>query len=163
MEENALHEELAVQEPESEEAPTREPAAEEEPSPEEEAVPEEGAPGMTDADFARLAEEDLSELRAHLPGLSTLAALSDPHRYGELREAGLSPLEAYLATDGKRLLGKRQENRTHLASSLLRSSRPAGGRIGADELTEARELFPSLSDREIEALWRRARQDGRRR
>ena len=125
------------------------------------AVPEEGER----PDYQRLAEEDLAVLRAAVPelaGAASLSALSDPGRYGELREAGLDPLEAYLATEGRRLLSRPRDNRTHLVSSLGRTASSAGDRIGAAELHAARDLFPGLGDGEIEALWRRARSAGRR-
>lgn len=127
---------------------------------EEEAAEEEAAP-----DYRKLAEEDLLALRAAVPELrdaESLSALSDPGRYGELREAGLSPLEAYLATEGRRLLSRPRDNRAHLVSSLGRTASAAGGRISAAELHAARDLFPGLGDGEIEALWRRVGQPGRR-
>ena len=135
------------------------------------APPEEGSPEEAPAgaepspDYRRLAEEDLLALAAAVPGLAgaeSLSVLSDPFRYGELREAGLSPLEAYLATEGKRLLSRPRDNRAHLVSSLGRTASAAGGRISAAELSAARDLFPGLGDGEIEALWRRVGQPGRR-
>ncbi len=131
---------------------------------------EEGAPLPTeageegeetpDARFARTEQEDLAALRAALPELATLAsltALSAPARYGELRELGLSPLEAYLAPEGHRALSRPGDNRAHLVSSIGRTA-ATGSRIGSAELSAARDLFPSLSDSEIEALWRRVEQ-----
>ena len=130
-----------------------------------EAAAEEDREEVPSPDYQRLAEEDLLVLRAAVPELAgavSLSALSDPGRYGELREAGLDPLEAYLATEGRRLLRRPRDNRTHLVSSLGRAASTAGDRIGAAELHAARDLFPGLGDGEIEALWRRARHPGRR-
>ena len=117
-----------------------------------------------DARFARTEQEDLAALRAALPELASLASLteiSSPARYGELRELGLSPLEAYLASEGKRALGRAGDSRAHLVSSIGRTA-ATGSRIGSAELSAARDLFPSLSDSEIEALWRRVEQPRRR-
>ena len=162
------HDEMIAEETQEEEAVTPpdaqggETVAPEEESPKEasEGTPEEATP-----DYERLAEEDLLVLRAAVPELreaTSLSVLGDPGRYGELREAGLDPLEAYLATEGRRLLRRPRDNRTHLVSSLGRTVSSAGGRISAAELHAARDLFPGLGDGEIEALWRRVGATGRR-
>lgn len=110
-------------------------------------------------DFSRQAEEDLSVLRRQFPSLFAegLTALRDPGRYGELREAGLSPVEAFCASHTELFLGMvpRSNNRAHLGSCVPRGASLASGQLGARELEEARELFPSLSDGEIETLYRR--------
>ena len=131
--------------------------------------PEEGeAPPDAEEDdgrFATLEREDLAALAEALPTRrlpTSLAELENPERYGELREAGLSPLEAYLATEGHRLIGRPQDSRRHLSTTVGRAARLGGERIGSAELSAARELFPSLSDGEIEALWRRVDPSGRR-
>ena len=142
--------------PVGEEIPTEEtPAAEE--------TPGDGGEFPT-PDYQRMAEEDLAALRAAVPelaGLSSLAELSDVSRYGALREAGLSPVEAYCAMHAKRLLqGRTGDNRAHLAPSMGRTTSAVGAHLSARELDEARALFPSLSDREIEGLYRRVRGQG---
>lgn len=127
-----------------------------EPYAEGEEAPEGEDIGATD--FAALAAEDLSVLRATFPELSdmgTLAELPEPTRYGELREAGLSPIEAFCASHHEILLSRRSDNRTHLSPSIGRATGAVGGRISAKDLAEARDLFPSLSDREIEVLYHR--------
>ena len=121
-------------------------------------APGEAEGGEEEARFAELERADLAALAEAMPelgGLSDLSSLTSPGRYGELREAGLSPIEAYLATEGQRLLRRAHDTRGHLKSSVGRASGTAGMRLGASELSAARELFPALSDREIEALWRR--------
>lgn len=108
-------------------------------------------------EYRRLAEEDLAELTAAFPaaaGLASLTDLPDPRRYGELRELGLSPREAFLATGGMPARPP-QDTRRHLGSSVGRTAAPAAGRPTAGEMAAARDLFPSLSDGEIEALYRR--------
>ena len=109
-------------------------------------------------DYAALAERDLTALCEAFPelsGMSSLAELPEPERYGELREAGLSPIEAFCAAHHKILTARRADNRAHLSPSVGRSANAAGGRISAAALSDARDLFPTLSDREIEALYRR--------
>ena len=124
---------------------------------EDEVPPSETEEETPDERFARTEQEDLAALRTALPELGTmesLSSLTSPARYGELRELGLTPLEAYLASEGRSALAARQDSRAHLVSSIGRTA-ATGSRIGSAEMEAARELFPSLSDGEIEALWRR--------
>ena len=83
--------------------------------------------------------------------------MKNPERYGELREVGLSPVEAFCASHPEILLDtvKRRNNRAHLGTCVPRGASPAAGQLSARELEEARELFPSITDGEIEALYRR--------
>ena len=142
--------------PTGETAEEREEAAKEA-APAEEAATAPAAEEMPD--YARIEREDLAALAAAYPTLSplsSLAELDDPVRYGELRELGLAPKEAFLAVGGGRLLARgAQDTRAHLATAVGRAAAPAGGRLSAGELAAARDLFPSLSDGEIEALYRR--------
>ena len=114
--------------------------------------------GTSDSDFSDLAAKDLAVLRQAFPELSDMesaAELPEAERYGELREAGLTPIEAFCASHHKILTARRTDNRAHLSASIGRAAGIGGGRIGAAALSEARDLFPSLSDREIEGLYRR--------
>lgn len=122
------------------------------------AAEEEQAKAEPERDFAALAARDLSVLCEAFPELAdmqSLGELPEPERYGELREAGLSPIEAFCASHHKILMARRADNRAHLSPSVGRAANAAGGRISAAALSDARDLFPSLSDREIEALYRR--------
>ncbi len=112
--------------------------------------------GGSDEDYRAVMQADLAALSAVFPrlrGESDLSSLRNPARYGPLRVAGLTPSEAYLATEGLALLGG--DNRTHLAPSLGRAQGGAHHRMTVGEWEEARALFPQLSDKEIEGLWRR--------
>ena len=118
-----------------------------------------GAEAAKAPDYAAMAREDLTVLTAEvaeLAGITSLSALPDPARYGELRELGLTPAEAYYATAGGRQKRPTEASRAHLGASVGRAAATAGIRPTAAELAEARDLFPSLTDREIEALYRRA-------
>ncbi len=110
-------------------------------------------------DFEEMAAHDLQEIKSAFPELShleSLTELSGLARYGELREAGLSAVEAAAATQYERLRKPREDTRAHLSSSVPRHTSPSGGGISIGELSAARDLFPTLSDREIEALYKRA-------
>lgn len=111
---------------------------------------------LTEADFERIAAEDLEALRAQFPALrdiSSLAALPDPSRYGELRELGLSPAEAYLATGGKPRRGS--DNRAHLTSAVPRMGAIGTAALSTEQMAEARRLFSDLSDAQIHRLYKR--------
>lgn len=107
-------------------------------------------------DYAALAAEDLAALKAQFPALrelSSLAALSDPVRYAELREMGLSPKEAYLATGGT--ARRASDNRAHLLSAVPRQGALATNLPTAEQMAEARRLFSNLSDAQIHRLYQK--------
>ena len=65
-------------------------------------------------DYAALAKEDvkiLSEEFSELEGLSDITELENPLRYAALRDLGLTPTEAYLATTRRK---RERDNRAHL-------------------------------------------------
>ena len=105
-------------------------------------------------DYAALADEDLKCLRDEfyeLSDIESITELDDPLRYGALRDLGLTPREAYLATRKARA----HDNRRHLSSSVPRSSRAPLGTMSESELMAARELFDGLSDLEIRRLYKK--------
>ncbi len=115
-----------------------------------------GEDAEKDVDYAALAAEDLAELKAQFPALKelpSLAALSDPVRYAELRDMGLSPKEAYLATGGT--ARRRSDNRAHLFSAVPRASALATNLPSSAEMAEARRLFSNLSDAQIHRLYKK--------
>lgn len=139
----ATAEEIVTEEPVT-------PVTNEEPAP---SPVEEPAP-----DYEALEREDLAALRAEFPELAsvnTLSSLDDPTRYGELRDLGLSPREAYLAT-AKRQIPK-ADNRAHLQSAMPRAVSGGSGGISPRELEEARSLFSDLSDAEIRRLYQKVK------
>lgn len=106
-------------------------------------------------DYADVAARDLEVLRRTFPAcaeMDSLCRLENPLRYAQLRDLGLSPEEAYLATAHAHT---HPDNRSHLTSSVPRA---AAGGIGmtAAQLSAARELFEGLSDAELTRLYRRA-------
>ena len=137
--ENAAAKSQEPETPESEDAPITEGAKESEEI----------------TDFAKIANADLIALKhefSELGALESIAELENAERYGALRDLGLTPREAYLATAPR---VRRQDNRAHLTSAVpIRAGSPDVG-ISARELAAARELFSGLSDSEIRSLYKR--------
>ena len=107
-------------------------------------------------DYARLAAEDLLALKAQFPALRSLTSLlelPDAVRYAELRELGLSPREAYLATGGTPR--QRADNRSHLLSAVPRRSALGTELPTSEEMAEARRLFADLTDAQIHRLYKK--------
>ena len=108
----------------------------------------------TDEDYARLEREDLHELSLIFPevkGKRSITELKNPLRYAALRDLGLTPKEAYLATEGVR---RAADNRGHIVSRVPASAGGASA-LSGKELSAARELFSGLSDREIQRLYKK--------
>ena len=99
------------------------------------------------------AEEDLLALQSEFPEMrgKSLADLPSPRRFGELRELGLSPREAYLATRERVTVG----GKSHLRASQPTHSVSRTSAMTAGEMREAASLFPKLSGREIVSLYKR--------
>ncbi len=106
-------------------------------------------------DYAAMAAADILALRAEFPedAVNSLLELDNPTRYAELRDLGLSPREAYLATT--RRSEKRVDNRSHLQSAVPRAVVGSGEGISREELEAARDLFSGLSDHEIRKLYKK--------
>ena len=131
--------------PESEENTSAENTAEEK-----EAVREE-------SDYENLLASDMRELSAEFSAESEIKItdLKNPIRYGALRDLGLTPKEAYLASGGKK---ERSDNRAHLSSSVPRAMTAAFSEIPRGDLEAARELFGDMSDSEIRNLYKKVTQ-----
>ena len=105
--------------------------------------------------YEDLARRDLEELSAKFPEarmLKSITALPNALRYAELRDLGLTPTEAYLATGRLR---PASDNRAHLNSKVPKGSSERGSYMKISELNSAREIFSSLSDDEIQRLYKR--------
>lgn len=108
-----------------------------------------------EVDYEQLAQRDverLSEQFSELRDLKDISELENPLRYAALRDLGLSPEEAYLATTRKRA---RSDNRAHLYTSVPRTSSLPRGAISERELEAARDLFPGVSDADIRQLYKK--------
>ena len=106
-------------------------------------------------DYGEIEKQDLEELRAlfpHLKNTASITELENPLRYAALRDLGLTPKEAYLATSEPI---RKYDNRSHLRSSVPKSATAPSGILTRGELETARELFSGLSDREIQQLYKK--------
>lgn len=109
------------------------------------------------ADYAELLRSDMNELTKEFSANETIKItdLKNPIRYGALRDLGLSPKEAYLASGGRK---ERVDNRAHLSSSVPRKMAASFSEIPKAELDTAREIFTDMSDSEIKNLYRKVTQ-----
>ena len=111
-------------------------------------------------DYSAVERDDLEALKKEFPelsGISRITELQNPLRYGALRDLGLSPTEAYLATHGKR---RSADNRSHLVASPTLAS-ASQGVISEREMEAARNIFPDISDREIRKLYKKVTESER--
>ena len=107
--------------------------------------------------YEELLVSDMNELSDEFAenGRIKITDLKNPLRYGALRDLGLTPKEAYLASGGRK---ERTDNRSHLSSSVPRKTAAAFSEIPRAELDAARELFSDISDSEIRNLYRKVTQ-----
>lgn len=106
-------------------------------------------------DYGEIERQDLEELRSifpHLKNKTSIMELNNPLRYAALRDLGLTPKEAYLATNEPQ---QTYDNRSHLRSSVPKSASAPQNILSRGELEAARELFSGLSDREIQKLYKK--------
>ena len=109
-----------------------------------------------EVDYEALMKSDLIALKREfkeLMYLNDISQLENPLRYGALRDLGLTPAEAYLASCGT----KRSDNRSHLYSSVPKRTQAPGTVMSESELNMARELFPNVSDAEIRRLYKKVK------
>lgn len=107
-------------------------------------------------DHATRAERDMAAIAARFPEMEgkTLADLPSPRRYGELRELGLSPEEAYLATL-PRPRERADSGKAHLRTTAPRRTVSRATSMSHAEMRAASELFPGMSGRDILSLYKR--------
>lgn len=105
-------------------------------------------------DYGELLRADMSELSEEFSQGSSMKItdLKNPVRYGALRDLGLTPKEAFLASGGRK---ERKDNRAHLSSSVPKAKSVAFSEIPRAELDAARELFADMSDSEIRNLYKK--------
>ena len=120
-------------------------------------VDAEDADDVTDtkgsSDATSVVDRDITELKSEFSELSHIVGISDlpnPTRYAALRDLGLTPREAYLATRQPRSIGK-----AHLTSSVPRTAKPPLDRMSKEALMEAREIFLDMDDTEIQRLYKK--------
>lgn len=123
-----------------------------------ESAPTEPPAEEAPVDYAKMAEEDLAEIKRLDPAYAPAAHLGElpfAARFAELRDLGLSVKEA-LAAAAPRF--PRTDGRAHLRAVAPRGGKAAPEGLAPSELKNARALFYGLSDSEINALYRRVTQ-----
>ena len=98
-------------------------------------------------------DSDIAELRqgfGELSGITSITDLPSPTRYAALRDLGLSPTEAYLATSRPKSDGK-----AHLTSSVPRAKSGTVLSMTKQEMSIAREIFHDMDDLEIQKLYKK--------
>lgn len=106
-------------------------------------------------DYEELMRSDIRELKDEFPeleGVESIAGLENPLRYAALRDMGLSPREAFLASSYR---PKRTDNRSHLRKSVPGGAKGRQNGMSRAELIYARELFSGMSDSDIYSLYKR--------
>ena len=118
------------------------------------APPEAEAADSDEINYEELIASDLEALKAEFPelkGITDITDLHNPLRYAALRDLGLTPEEAYLATAKRRA----QDTRSHLRSAHGRGASAPSGMMSQQELTAARDLFPGMSDSDLQRLYKK--------
>ena len=110
-----------------------------------------------DSYYEELLISDMNELSEQFSDGSgiKITDLKNPLRYGALRDLGLTPKEAYLASGGRK---EKADNRAHLSSSVPRKTVSSFSEMPRAELDAAREIFGDISDSEIRNLYRKVTQ-----
>ncbi len=115
-------------------------------------------------DFAAMAAADAAEIAKAYPalGIKSLAELKNLKRFGELREMGMTAVEAFLATNADRLTANAEQvgankatGKAHLQSVAKKAGARATSQMTKAERDTARELFGDLSDEELEGLFKK--------
>ena len=122
---------------------------------------------LKNTEFERMATADLAALKQEFPELKDVKHISEiPNfkRFGECRDKGLSPKEAFSAAnpDGIRASVAKatrrealNDTKSHLRSNVPSSAKDDAIAIPKRELAEWREMFPHLSDKELKSLYRK--------
>ncbi len=117
----------------------------------------------------KMVSEDLAALHAEFPETRDFKKFEDiPNckRFGELRDLGLSPKEAYTAANPDRAredaaASARRQNingtKDHIRSNVPKASKDNSVKISRAEMEQCREIFPHLSDKEIVALYKKTK------
>ncbi len=115
----------------------------------------------------RIRKADLDEIHKFFPETSEYTDISQiPNfkRFGELRIKGLSAEEAYSATHANAIRAnaaagaKRQslnDTKNHLKTTVPAGAKDNAITMSKKDLSEWREIFPGMSDKEIAALYKK--------
>lgn len=118
--------------------------------------------------FEEKKRSDLSAIHAAYPETTKYKSVEEfPNfaKFGQYRDLGLPPDEAYIASHSKGVISsaveaaKQQTRNLSNTKNHLRSNVPVGSKdrsvtITKREMSEYKEMFPNLSDKEIVALYK---------
>lgn len=119
--------------------------------------------------FEQKMKADLAEVHAAFPETrqyDSVTKFPNLKKFGEFRDLGLSPKEAYIAANPDTVrqsvatATKRQslnETKNHLKPVVSKESKDNSITITKKELLEYRDMFPGMSDKEIIRLYRQAK------
>lgn len=125
---------------------------------------------LRETEFKKKMAADLAEVQGFYPetkGLKTITEISNFGVFAELRDKGLTPKQAYAAAnpDGVRASVAKSvkqqllnETKEHLRSAVPKGSKDNSITMSSKTLSEWRDLFPTLSDKEIVALYKQSYQ-----
>ena len=119
---------------------------------------EEPTPPLEEVDYAALAASDLAEIKRLSRDFAEVEHLSElpfARRFAELRDLGLSVKEALAAVTPLR---EGVSGKSHLRSAVPRPSYIPEDSLSHEEMRKAKDLFYGLSEKEINALYRRVKQ-----
>ena len=108
-------------------------------------------------DYAALAISDLAEIKALCREFASVERLTDlpfAHRFAELRDLGLSVKEALAAAMPERAY---ESGKSHLRSAVPRPSFSPEESLSHEEMRAAKDLFYGMSEKDINALYRRVK------
>lgn len=118
------------------------------------------------AEGEKMMAEDLAAIKEQIPGAAKYKSPTEfPHfrRFGEMRDLGLSPVEAFRAShpddvaSGVVATAKASaDSKGHMTSAVPKGARDTSTTIPKGELEMYREMFPKASDKELTALYKRA-------
>lgn len=117
----------------------------------------------------KMIADDLAALHAEFPetrGFTKFEDIPNYRRFGELRDAGATAKEAYIAANPDRArdavassVRQKDINSTkeHLQSNVPKASKDNSVKVSRAEMEQLRELFPDKSDKEIIALYKKTK------
>lgn len=120
------------------------------------------------AAFEKKKAADLAAVQAAYPSTKKYTSVDDfPHsqRFKQLCDGGATPEEAFRATHPEDVASHvaaavkqgARDSKDHLRSNVPKGAKDTGTHITRGELEAYHEMFPTLSDKEIVRLYRRAR------
>lgn len=120
------------------------------------------------SEFEKKMKADLAEIQANYPETKKYGSITEIEnfaRFGQLRDLGLSPKEAYAAVNSNSIREnvanavkqKNLNNKGHLNSVVPKNSKDDSVTMTKSELAEWRDIFPNKTDKEIMALYKQSK------